>query len=120
MEDNLLGYTDIDESQEQTAENLDLERGYFTTQAGDLPAIVEHRPEMDRVTGHALYKQAAVCTTRLGKRIKGSNTQRAFILIFCNTAPGEPCPLLSLEQCFHPRTFMLQHLLMICLFLDKC
>ena len=103
MEDNLLGYTDIDESQEQTADNLDLERGFFTTQAGDLPAIVEHRPGMDRVSGHVLYNQAAVCTTRFDKRIKGSNAQRAFIQKFCNTAPGEPCPLLSLEQCLHPR-----------------
>ena len=73
IEQTYLGYTDIDGSQDQTADNIDLEARYFTTQAGDLPETLEHRHEMYRVSGHVLYNQAVVYTTRFDKRTRGSN-----------------------------------------------
>ena len=71
IEQTYLGYTDIDESHNQTVDNIDVEAQCFTNQAGDLPETLEHRHGMDRVSGHVLYNQAAVCTIRFDKRIKG-------------------------------------------------
>ena len=102
---DFVTYNDIDASQDQSEDNIDRDSGFFTTQAGDLPTIIEQDPFRDRVSGHVLYNQAAVCTTRYDKRINGTNSQKHFIQRLCATTPGQTCPLISLEQCMHPRIF---------------
>ena len=97
--DNFVTYADVDETQEQTEDNTDLGDEFYTTQAGDIPVHIEHNPDMDRVQGHVLYNQAAVCTTRNDKRITGSQPQRHFVQRLCATTPGQASPILSLEQC---------------------
>ena len=97
--DNFVTYADVDETQEQTEDNTDLGDEFYTTQAGDIPVHIEHNPDMDRVQGHVLYNQAAVCTTHNDKRITGSQPQRNFVQRLCATTPGQASPILSLEQC---------------------
>ena len=99
----LMTYADIDASHEQSADNIDLSSGYMTTQAGDLPTDIEDRHGMDRVSGHTLYNQAAVCLDRRQHRITGTKAQQNFVQSFCNTTPGQPNHLLSIEQALFPR-----------------
>ena len=98
-----MTYADIDASHEQSADNIDLSSGYMTTQAGDLPTDIEDRHGMDRVSGHTLYNQAAVCLDRRQHRITGTKAQQNFVQSFCNTTPGQPNHLLSIEQALFPR-----------------
>ena len=53
-------YNDIDASQDQSEDNIDRDSGFFATQAGDLPTIIEQDPFRDRVSGHVLYNQSAI------------------------------------------------------------
>ena len=99
----LMTYADIDTSREQSADNIDFSSGYMTTQAGDLPTDIEDRHGMDRVSGHTLYNQAAVCLDRRQHRITGTKAQQNFVQSLCNTTPGQPNHLLSIEQALFPR-----------------
>ena len=105
MDNDFMTYQDIDDSHDQTPDNIDHTAGFFTTLAGDIPVSIEDRPGMDRVSGHVLYNQAAACCTRYEKRINGTKAQQHFIQRLASTTPGDPCPLLSLEQCMHTRIF---------------
>ncbi len=106
--DGLITYTDIDESHDQTEDNIDLNEEYFTTQAGDYPVSIEHHPYMDQVSGHVMYNQAAVCTVRNERHITGTQMQRHFVQKLCATIPGQACPLLTLEGCLGFGSFLVK------------
>ena len=103
--ENAVIFQDYDNSQERTEDNIAYSDGFISTLAGDRPIAVEQNPDMDRVSGHVLYNQAAVCTRRFESRITGTQVQQNFVQKFAATTDGEACPLLSLEQCLHPRIF---------------
>ena len=73
--DNNVTYAGVDKSHDMTENNNDLQDGFYTTQSGYIPVIVEHNHYMDQVSGHVLYNQAAVCTTWYDKCIIGSQSQ---------------------------------------------
>ena len=103
--ENNLTFVNADISMDPTEDNLNLDAGFLTTQARDDHVSIEHNPNMDCISGHVLYNQAAVCTRRYGKRITGSQAQQHFIQRFCATTSGQACPLLSLEPSLYPRVF---------------
>ena len=45
--DKYVTYVDVDESYDMTEDNNDPQDGFYTTQAGDTPVILEHNPYMD-------------------------------------------------------------------------
>ena len=103
---NYLTHANIDASYPQTDDNVHMSAGFLTTVAGDIPLDVEQDLSKERVSGHVLYNQAAVCTTHRGdRRIKGLLREQHFIQSYCATTPSQCCPLLSLEQCLSPRIF---------------
>ena len=92
-------YADIDGSQELESEDVDQGAEFFTTQAGDTPVNVMQDPQREAVLGFVMYNQAAVCTSRHGKRITGTQTQRNFIQKLVSTLPDHACPLMTLDGC---------------------
>jgi hypothetical protein len=63
---DLLLFNDSDATHEITQDNVVQDHGFFTTNAGDSFRGVFHHDRMERVSGHVILNQAAVCTKRYG------------------------------------------------------
>ena len=63
---DLLLFNDSDATHEITQDNVVQDHGFFTTNAGDSFCGVFNHDRMERVSGHVILNQAAVCTKRYG------------------------------------------------------
>jgi hypothetical protein len=64
---DLLLFYDSDATHEITQDNVIQDHRFFTTNAGDSFQDVLHNDNMERVSGHVILNQAAVCTKRYGR-----------------------------------------------------
>jgi hypothetical protein len=61
---------------------------------------------MERVSGHVLLNQAAVCLRRFGRApISGTQVQRHFIQCLASSIPGESSSLIYMESSLFTRIF---------------
>jgi hypothetical protein len=96
---DLLLFNDFDATHEITQDNVVQDHGFFTTNAGDSFCDVLHHDHMERVSGHVILNQAAVCTKRYGRaQISGTQQQRHFIQRLASSTPDCSSPLLYMES----------------------
>lgn len=103
--ENHLTYQDLDPTYPLTSDNIDTDAGFLSTNAGDMPLVVEQDTQREQVSGCVLLNQAAVCTMRYGNRIPGTQKEKNFIQRMCATSPNESCPILSIDSVLFPRIF---------------
>jgi hypothetical protein len=102
----LLLFNDSDATHEITQDNVVQDHGFFTTNAGDSFRGVLHHDCMERVSGHVILNQAAVCTKRYGRaQISGKQQQRHFIQRLASSTPDYSSPLLYMESSLFTRIF---------------
>ena len=103
---NLFLFNDSDATHEITQDNIVQDHGFFTTNAGDSCRDVLHHDRMERVSGHVILNQAAVCTNRYGRaQISGMQLQRHFIQRLASSTPDCSSPLLYMESSLFTRIF---------------
>ena len=78
---------------------------FMTTNAGNDARVVGNYDRMGRVSGHVLLNHAAVCLSRFGKPLTGTQVQRNFVQSVASSVPGQSSPLLYLEGGLFPRLF---------------
>jgi hypothetical protein len=103
---DLLLFNDSDATHEITQDNIVQDHGFFTTNAGDSCRDVLHHDRMERVSGHVILNQAAVCTKSYGRaQITGTQQQRHFIQRLASSTPDCSSPLLYMESSLFSRIF---------------
>ena len=103
---DLLLFNDSDATHEITQDNVVQDHGFFTTNAGDSFRGVFHHDRMERVSGHVILNQAAVCTKRYGRaQISCMQLQRHFIQRLASSTPDCSSPLLYMESSLFTRIF---------------
>ena len=103
---NLLLFNDSDATHDVTQDNVVQDHGFFTTNVGDSFHGVLHHDRMERVSGHVIPNQAAVCTKRYGRaQISGMQQQRHFIQRLASSTPDCSSPLLYMESSLFTQIF---------------
>ena len=99
FEPDFLFYNDSNATHDITPDNVVHDQGFVTTNWGDSIHDVTHHDRMERVSGHVLLNQAAVCLRRFRRApISGTQVQRHFIQCLASSIPGESNPLIYMES----------------------
>ena len=94
-----------DDSLDLSSDNIIINEGFLTTNAGDQPANVNQNNEMLRVDGHVIFNQVGRCTSRNNQTITGTSCQQYMVQSLCATTSGQSPPLLQPEASLFPRHF---------------
>ncbi len=103
---DLLLFNDSNTIHEITQDNVIQDHGFFTTKACDSFYNILHHDRMERVSGHVILNQAAVCMKRYGRaQISGTQQQRHFIQCLASSTPDCSSPLLYMESSLFTQIF---------------
>ena len=102
---DVLINSERDDSLDLSSDNIIINEGFLTTNAGDQPANVNQNNEMLRVDGHVIFNQVGRCTSRNNQTITGTSCQQYMVQSLCATTSGQSPPLLQPEASLFPRHF---------------
>jgi hypothetical protein len=96
---DLLLFNDSDAIHEITQDYVVQDHGFFTINAGNSFRDILHHDCMERVSGHVILNQAAVCTKKYGRaQMSGTQQQRHFVQRLVSSTPDCLSPLLYMES----------------------